>query len=255
MRRQAGAVHVPFPWRLVDPPPVPPFSGPPAAAGPVPAVPWVLAIQRVEPLPEALRESLAASLSPVERQRHDALRQLADRQRFLLGRGALRRLLGAWLTLPPPAVPIEAGPHGKPRCPGGPEFNLSHSGDLILLALHPNRPVGVDVEQARPDLDWRPIARRVLPLEEAEALERQAALEGASAAAAAFLTAWCRLEARLKARGDGLSGLGDPPYQREGREAGLTLWDLTVPAGYRAAVALMGRPAAGAAVGPPDPQG
>ena len=254
MRRQAGAVHVPFPWRLVDPPPVPPFSRATAAADPVPA-PWVLALQRVEALPEALRESLAASLSPVERQRHDALRQPADRQRFLLGRGALRLLLGAWLELPPPAVPIEAGLHSKPRCPGGPEFNLSHSGDLILLALHPSRPVGVDVERARPDLDWRPIARRVLPLEEAEALERRAALEGASAAAAAFLTAWCRLEARLKARGDGLSGLNDPPHQREAREAGLALWDVTVPAGYRAAVALMGPPAAGAAVGPPDPQG
>jgi 4'-phosphopantetheinyl transferase len=126
-------------------------------------LPWVLVLQRAEPLPVALRDALADSLSAAERQRLDALRQPADRERFLLGRGALRRLLGAWLALPPAAVPIEVGPHGKPGCPGGPEFNLSHSGDLILLALHPSRPVGVDVEQARPDLDWRPIARRVLP--------------------------------------------------------------------------------------------
>lgn len=239
---------VPCPWRLVDPPPVAPF---PAVPGRVP-VPWVLVLQRAEPLPVALRDALADSLSAAERQRHDALRQPADRERFLLGRGALRRLLGAWLALPPAAVPIEVGPHGKPGCPGGPEFNLSHSGDLILLALHPSRPVGVDVEQARPDLDWRPIARRVLPPAEAQALERRAALEGGGAAADAFLTAWCRLEARLKAGGEGLLGLGDP---RHPREAGLVLWEVTVPAGYRAAVALMDRPAGAPGVCPPDPPG
>jgi 4'-phosphopantetheinyl transferase len=120
-------------------------------------------------------------------------------------------------------VPIGAGAHGKPCCDGGPEFNLSHSGDLILLALHRERPVGVDVEQLRPGLAWRPIARRVLPPEEWQALEA----EGAEA----FLAAWCRLEARLKAQGLGLAGLGQPAVAVE-------LWDVAVPLGYRAALAL-----------------
>jgi 4'-phosphopantetheinyl transferase len=208
----------------------------------------VVALDRREILPEALRQALAASLAPAERQRLEALRQLADRERFLRGRAALRLLLGAWLALPPAAVPIEVGPHGKPHCPGGPQFNLSHSGDLILLALHPSRPVGVDVELPRPDLDWRPIARRVLPAAEAEALERLAAGDGGSAAADRFLGAWCRLEAGLKARGLGLAGLGDPPQ-------GLTVWDVAVPAGYRAAVALTAHPAAAPGVCPPDPPG
>ncbi|MCS5698038.1 4'-phosphopantetheinyl transferase superfamily protein [Cyanobium sp. FGCU-52] len=229
------------PWRLAEQlsPAAPALPGGP---------PLVLALDRREPLPEALRQALAASLAPAERQRLEALRQLADRERFLRGRAALRLLLGAWLALPPAAVPIEAGPHGKPHCPGGPPFNVSHSGDLILLALHTSRPVGVDVEQARQDLDWRPVARRVLPPAEAEALERLAAGGEGRAAAEGFLVAWCRLEAGLKARGLGLAGLGDPPQ-------GLTIWDVAVPAGYRAAVAVMAHPAAGAGACPPDPPG
>jgi phosphopantetheinyl transferase len=52
------------------------------------------------------------------------------------------------LSVPPEAVSIPTGLHCKPNCSGGPSFNLSHSGYLVLLALHPSRPVGVDVEAA-----------------------------------------------------------------------------------------------------------
>lgn len=238
------------PWRLAEQlsPPAPALPGGPPAAGRLADPPLVLALDRCEPLPEPLRQALLASLAPAEHQRLGALRQLADRERFLRGRAALRLLLGAWLSLPPAAVPLEAGPHGKPHCPGGPAFNVSHSGDLILLALHPSRPVGVDVEQARPDLDWRPIARRVLPAATAEALEQLAAGGESGAAADGFLRAWCRLEAGLKARGLGLAGLGEPPQ-------GMAVWEVAVPAGYRAAVALMAHPAAAAGACPPDPPG
>lgn len=223
----------PSPWRLDQPPP---------GAMVEPAVPLLLQIDRRRPLAPPLLTAFVGSLSPQEQRRHTTLRLPADRERFLIGRGALRRLLGAWLELPPAAVPIESGPHGKPRCPGGPQFNVSHSGDLILLALHPQRPVGVDVEQARPGLDWRPIARHVLPADECEALERLA-VSGSDAGAAeaiaadAFLAAWCRLEARLKAGGEGLAGLTRLAGPAAG-EAGGCLWDGVVPAGYRAAVAL-----------------
>lgn len=205
---------IPIPWRLLEPPPDPPPL----------QEPLLLSLDVRDPLPEPVRAALAACLVPVEQQRWESLRLPEDRERFLRGRGALRRLLGAWRDEPPEVVPIGAGAHGKPCCAGGPEFNLSHSGDLILLALHRERPVGVDVEQLRPGLAWRPIARRVLPPEEWQALEA----EGAEA----FLAAWCRLEARLKAQGLGLAGLGQPA------PAAVELWDVAVPPGYRAALAL-----------------
>ncbi|MEB3255129.1 MAG: 4'-phosphopantetheinyl transferase superfamily protein [Synechococcaceae cyanobacterium] len=217
----------PHPWRLPDPPPL---------AAPV------LLLDLRDSLPEPLRAELAASLAPQERERHRGLRLPADRERFLRGRGALRRLLAAWRNEAPAAVPIEVAPRGKPRCAGGPEFNVSHSGDLILLAVHRSRPVGVDVEQLRPGLDWRPIARRVLPPEQCRALQaRVAGLDSAAAereGAEAFLAAWCRLEARLKAEGVGLAGLGDARQTPVAADAGVQLWDLAVPAGYCAALAV-----------------
>ena len=213
---------IPVPWRLLEPPPDPPPL----------QEPLLIALDVRDPLPDPVRAALAASLAPAEQQRWEALRLPEDRERFLRGRGALRRLLGAWRDEPPEAVPIGAGAHGKPCCTGGPEFNLSHSGDLILLALHRQRPVGVDVEQLRPGLAWRPIARRVLPPAEWQALEA----EGAEA----FLAAWCRLEARLKAQGLGLAGLDNHRQGPSADDAGLHLWDVAVPAGYQAAVALAG---------------
>ncbi|MEO1002313.1 MAG: 4'-phosphopantetheinyl transferase superfamily protein [Cyanobacteria bacterium J06638_7] len=175
----------------------------------------------------------AASLSPAEQQRHVAYRLAADRDRFLLGRGLVRALLGRWLHIAAADVAIEFGPHGKPRCPGGPEFNVSHSGDLILLALHPTRPVGVDVEQHRPALDWPPIARRVFSSAQVEALMHRPPAEQAQA----FLQGWCLLEAGLKASGLGFAGHGaasapaQPPLKR---------WSVALPPGYCGALALLG---------------
>lgn len=228
------------PWRLEDPPPA-------LSAGP----PLVLALDRRESLAAGARLTLLASLVPAERQRFEALRLPADQERFLLARAGVRRLLGAWLERDPVAVPIETGPYGKPHCPEGPPFNLSHSGDLILLAFHTSRPVGVDGERARPDLDWRPIARRVLPPWQQQALEALAAREGPAAAADGFLRAWCHLEAGLKALGLGF-GQRDTPGEPTNHPP-LLRWDLAVPTGYRAAVALMDHPVAWAGACPPDP--
>lgn len=227
---------IPVPWRLLELPPDPP---------PLQEL-LLLSLDARDPLPDPVRAALAASLASAEQQRWEALRLLEDRERFLRGRGALRRLLGAWRDEPPEAVTIGVGAHGKPCCAGGPEFNLSHSGDLILLAVHQHRPVGVDVEQLRPGLVWRPIAQRVLPPGEWQALEVQwpplETLAGAADSAEeaegaeAFLAAWCRLEARLKAQGLGLAGLGQPAT------AAVELWDVAVPPGYRAALALASVP-------------
>ncbi len=221
--------------------------------------PLLLLLDRRQPIGAELRQRLAASLNTAERHRLSAYRLAADRERFVLGRGSLRSLLGHWLDLAPQAVPLEAGVHGKPHCPIGPAFNLSHAGDLILLALHANRSVGVDVDRLRAALNWRAVARRMLTLADQQRLETLPEPERAEA----FLAAWCRLEARLKARGEGLAGLkrlreqerradGTEPGETAGagrspdvarRSEGLTatgerVWEVAVPTGYRAAVAL-----------------
>lgn len=191
--------------------------------------PLLVGVDRRDPRTQASEADLASRVPESEWQRARDYRMADDRSRFLLGRVLLRGLLGAWLRCPPRAVPIHPGPHGKPHCPGGPEFNLSHSGDLVLLAVHTHRAVGVDVEQLRPELDWRPIARRVLPAEQVLHLER---LRDDAESCRVFHEHWCRLEAGLKAEGLGFAARrpGHPP-------ARLKQWMLRLPPGYVGALA------------------
>ena len=146
----------PHPWHLgQSPPPLEPHAA---------SHPLLLLIDSRDPLQAAVGEAHIAILSREERERHRAYRFPADRQRFLLAHASLRVILGRWLGISPRLITIEPGRQGKPHClnAGAPLFNLSHSGDLILLGFHPTLEVGVDVEQARPNINWLPIARRVL---------------------------------------------------------------------------------------------
>ncbi|SBO43746.1 4'-phosphopantetheinyl transferase superfamily protein [Cyanobium sp. NIES-981] len=177
-------------------------------------------------------------LAPRELARYGAFRREDDRERFLLGRSALRQLLGCWLQSDPRRLPLAAGAHGKPELrlegrPAGPPFNVAHSGHLVVLAFHADRGVGVDVERSRPQLAWRPIARRVLPSATVAWLDQRPEAERPEA----FLQQWCLLEASLKARGTGLAarGAGVLDARPEPRR-----WCLAMPPGYRGAVSLLG---------------
>jgi 4'-phosphopantetheinyl transferase len=206
----------------------------------------VLQIDRRATFAQAALARLQALLGPPELERLDRLRRADDRERFLLGRGVLRLTLGHWLGRDPAALVFHHGPHGKPGLDGAPPFNLSHSGDLVLLAFHANREVGVDVERERPDVEWQAIARRTFAPEQLARLEALPADQQDQA----FLVEWCRLEAELKARGTGLAGLSQNATDR----GEIDLWDLSLPAGHLGAVALAGsltdHPADGAAPRP-----
>lgn len=90
--------------------------------------------------------------------------------------------------------------HGKPafRRPGAPHFNISHSGDEIVLAVDKLSAVGVDMEIIRPRHAWRRIAKAYFgdaPLRHLQALPETEQL-------AAFWRNWTLREAVLKQRGD-----------------------------------------------------
>lgn len=128
------------------------------------------------------------------------------RRRFVARRVFLRRALGAHLGIPPGAVELRPGARGKPALvsPGGrrpPDFNLSHSRGLALLAVAPRGPVGVDVERLRRIPDAEEIARRFFAPVEAEAVLAAEEEERMRS----FLALWTLKEAVLKALGCGLS--------------------------------------------------
>lgn len=74
----------------------------------------------------------------------------------------LRRVLAVYLEEEPAEIQLAEGEHGKPRLadPGARlSFNLSHSGEVALVALSGEDEVGVDIELVRPKREevfyWR----------------------------------------------------------------------------------------------------
>lgn len=196
---------------------------------------------------------LGAALPAPERAHADALSEVTRRETFILTRAATRSILGAYLDRPPHRLRWRTGEFGKPEidgCAGALSFNLTHSGDLALLAVTGGRPVGVDLEAPRSGFPAVAFAARYFPSDEAELVR------AAPSAHSVFVRLWTRKEACVKAAGvrlaqglrlpvAGASGTVVVCDPRQGVPGVWTVTDLSVPAGYTAAVALAGtRPAA-----------
>lgn len=143
----------------------------------------------------------AQALSDAEQERAKRFRFEIDARRYVASHTAMRHILGTILGLSPQDVAIDLGPHGKPHLRGsGYHFNLSHSDDWALIALHPHHPIGVDLECWHPISDWATLAQQNYTPSENEALRALPADEQALG----FLRCWTRKEACLKALGSGL---------------------------------------------------
>jgi len=141
-------------------------------------------------------------LFPAERTRADRFVIEADRSRFTVTRGVLRTLLR--LCLPDSADPLEfvLNPWGKPALQAGePRFNVTHSGDLALIAIARGADVGIDVEQQAIPRRLDDLAQTVFTARECETL---ASLHGDRRNRFFFRTWTCK-EAVVKAVGGGLS--------------------------------------------------
>jgi 4'-phosphopantetheinyl transferase len=143
-------------------------------------------------------------LSTDERNRMQAFHADAHKRRFGVAHAAVRLLLAHYLRQHARDLVFALGSHGKPHLAGVPalEFNLTHSGELALIALSCLGAVGVDVESlTRRPFDLQPIARRVLTTPEQEWLAGTAEHSRASA----FLQLWACKEAVSKAAGEGFT--------------------------------------------------
>lgn len=146
----------------------------------------------------------ADELPAVERDRAESILRPLARRRWVASRWALRGVLGRYLDKRPAEIDLRFGERGKPHL-ADPEqplrFNLSHSGELALIAVAESREVGVDVES----LGSRP---------------------------AEFYAEWTRREAIAKSHGAGLwAPLPDEPVACSNFDPG---------PGFAAAVAVAG---------------
>lgn len=141
-------------------------------------------------------------LNAEERARGDKFYFSRHKRRFTTARTALRIILSHYLNTSPERLEFNYGAHGKPEVINSQklQFNISHSGDLALLAVGKGFPMGVDIEQysARP---YQGIAEHLFSQQEIdEFMKVPTALKTAT-----FFHIWSQKEAFIKACGLGLS--------------------------------------------------
>lgn len=138
-----------------------------------------------------------AFLSAAEVKRADAFRRDADRDRFTTANALLHLAAGRHLGAVPAVdrTCTRCGePHGKPLIEGL-HVSVSHSGDLIAVALTELGPIGVDVEETTRHADIESMLPYVFSGDELAALPDPSEH---------FYQVWTRKESILKATGEGL---------------------------------------------------
>src|SRR5262249_16408129 len=156
--------------------------------------------------PDEAAADFEGSLSDDERQRMNRFRFEQHARRYVVGRGVLPRLLGRYLNREPHRLRFDYTPQGKPSLAGDStqrslQFNLSHSGELLLIGVTDRRALGGDVEQIRSDIEAEAIAGRFFSPRGREALAQLPAASQLDA----FFDCWPRTAAYIIAKGNGPS--------------------------------------------------
>ncbi|HVB43803.1 MAG TPA: 4'-phosphopantetheinyl transferase superfamily protein [Streptosporangiaceae bacterium] len=147
-------------------------------------------------------------LDAAERQSLLRFRVESARRVFTASRTLQRRIAAHYTGSQPRDVVIDrvcehcGGDHGKPRVPGSRiDYSVSHSGDLLVVAVVGAGRVGVDVEHVRQRVaDLDDLARTVFAPAELTSYQALASADRPSC----FYRAWTRKEAVVKLTGYGL---------------------------------------------------
>lgn len=148
-----------------------------------------------------------ALLSAEEQERANRFVFDLDRQEFIQAHAALRLLLESYGVASASQIRFLTGAQGKPELdaashPRPLQFNLAHARGVAVCAFADQRAVGIDVELPRKIDDADGIVQRYFSAEE----RAEYAAVPAPLRDRAFLNAWTRKEAYLKALGTGLGG-------------------------------------------------
>ncbi|MBW4600747.1 MAG: 4'-phosphopantetheinyl transferase superfamily protein [Calothrix sp. FI2-JRJ7] len=165
---------------------------------------WRIQLVRTETELQDLRDVLSSD----EITRALRFRFEKDRQRFIAGRGILRKILGRYLGVDAQAVKFAYEPRGKPLLAEtfalhNISFNLSHSEDLALCVVSSIQNVGVDLEFIRAIDDVESFAKRFFTDNEYKGIKLLAVGQQQKM----FFRYWTCKEAYLKATGVGIGEL------------------------------------------------
>lgn len=169
------------------------------------------------------------TLSPDEHERAHRFHFERHRHDYLAAHAALRVILCQYLGTSSGEIQFGQSERGKPFISepiGSIRFNLSHSGDRMILAVAMGMEVGVDLEEMRHQVAFDEIAALYFD----EACVTEIRNSPISTKPTCFFRHWTRLEARLKAIG---AGLGAPSVETSDWE----IQDLDVFPAYAGALA------------------
>lgn len=142
------------------------------------------------------------NLSETERQKAAAFKLPVMRQRYIAVRFLLRKTLGNYLQTEPRALQFHVDTYGKPflAC-GSLHFNISHTADLLMIAVANFPDIGIDVEaiKLRGNLDC--LAVRCFAEAEYQAWRQLPDAQQEMA----FYRLWTKKEAFVKAVGRGVA--------------------------------------------------
>lgn len=141
-----------------------------------------------------------------ERNRLQRFHNERDRHLFAASHVFLRQTLSQYVKSPPDQLRFVVNRYGKPSLDCHSKdavihFNLAHTSDLVVVAVHSGGEVGVDVERLDCNVDVTRIGDQFFSREESADL--QAAPP--TGRLLRFFQYWTLKEAYLKARGQGLS--------------------------------------------------
>lgn len=172
---------------------------------------WFCDLDAVRPVDSPRRLVLSAD----ERARAERLRSPQLRRRFVGRCMLVRHVLAPLVGVSPEVLAFETTANGKPRLVPPPDvaaaarvaaldFNLSHSENVLALAVTLDRQVGVDIEVVRPGVDVLAVAEAQFAAGELDWLRALPSEQRRLA----FYGVWTRREATSKLSG---RGIASPP--------------------------------------------
>jgi 4'-phosphopantetheinyl transferase len=165
---------------------------------------WIAFADRVQD-PELISR-YRVLMSADEREREARFHFAVDRHRYLVTRALVRTTLSLYRPeVPPNDWSFQVNPYGRPRITnaeaGSIGFNVSHSGNVVALAVGNALEIGFDLEVIADRSPSIELASEFFAMKEAAALRSLPP----AAQAMRFLELWTLKESFIKACGKGLS--------------------------------------------------
>jgi len=136
-----------------------------------------------------------------EKEKAASYKNERDKNRSIISRGVLRMLIGKYINLAPKKIEFEKALDHKPFVGNTAgvdlHYNVSHSGDWILIAVAENA-IGIDIEEVDRNFDYREILTACFSDAESNYIHQSLQPQES------FYTLWTRKEALIKATAKGL---------------------------------------------------